>query len=78
MQEEGKNMQETVVAKRRDGKYEEQLGENWIAEYSEDPMNGLFEVEILHHDVSEWFASNFDSLEDAQEAAHEYFNNQVS
>jgi len=29
-------MQETVVTKRRDGKYEEQLGENWIAEYSEE------------------------------------------
>ncbi|WP_455366357.1 hypothetical protein [Kaarinaea lacus] len=71
-------MQDTVVNKRLDGKYEEQLGDSWIAEYSEDPQNGLFEVEILHHAVSEWYASNYESLEEAQQAAHEYFNNQAT
>ncbi|WP_455222947.1 hypothetical protein [Kaarinaea lacus] len=70
-------MQETALRKRVDGKYEEQLGNNWTAEYCEDPINGLIEVEILHHDVSEWFSSSYESLEEAQEAAHEYFNNQA-
>lgn len=70
-------MQDTAINKRLDGKYEEQLDSHWTAEYSEDPLNGLFEVEILHHDVSEWFSSNYESLKEAQEAAHEYFNNQA-
>jgi len=71
-------MQDTAPRKRLDGKYEEQLGNHWIAEYSEDPVNGLIEVEILHRDVSEWYSSSYESLEEAQEAAHEYFNNQSS
>jgi hypothetical protein len=71
-------MQEIMLCKRVDGKYEEKLDDHWIAEYFEDPMNGLFEVEIFHHDVSRWFAANYASLEEAQEAAREYFNNRIA
>jgi len=67
-----------MLCKRLDGKYEEKLDVYWIAEYFEDPTNGLYEVEVFHHDVSRWFAANFNSLEEGQDAAREYYNNQTA
>jgi hypothetical protein len=60
--------------KRPDGKYEESLGEIWVAEYAENYETGLWEVEVLKHDVPEWHDIGYASLEDAQQAAHEYYD----
>jgi hypothetical protein len=60
--------------KRSDGKYEEKLEDNWLLEYFEDPQTGLWRVEVFQHDVSEWTSADFSSLEEAQQAAHNYFD----
>lgn len=62
------------LVKRLDGKYEESLGEIWIAEYIENPESGLWELDILKHDVSEWHTIGYASLEDARQAAHDYYD----
>ncbi len=62
------------LVKRTDGKYEESLGEILVAEYAENPESGLWEVEILKHDVSEWHTIGYASLEDARQAAHDYYD----
>ena len=61
------------LVKRPDGKHEEVLGEFWVAEYAENPDTGLWEVDVMKHDVPEWRSINYDSLEDARQAAHEYY-----
>ena len=61
-------------AKRHDGKYEERLGDNWHAEYFEAPETGLWRVDVFQQNVSEWTSAVFSSLEEAQEAAHNYFD----
>ena len=63
-----------IVVKRIDGKYEEKLDDIWSAEYAEDPATSLWEVEIFKHDIAEWHSTDYISLEDAQEAAHNYFD----
>jgi hypothetical protein len=55
------------------GKYEEDLGAGWFAEYSEDPANGLWQVEIFKHDVPEWRAMDYASLEEARQAAQGFY-----
>ncbi len=60
--------------KRRDGKYEENLGEPWVVEYSENPENGLWKVEVFKHNVAEWVSTDYPSLEEAQQAAYNYYN----
>lgn len=61
------------LVKRRDGKYEERFDENWMAEYSENPATGLWEVELFRHDVAEWHELDLDSLDDARAAAADFF-----
>jgi len=63
-----------VLNKRRDGKYEERLNEIWVAEYSENPDTGLWEVEIFKSDVAEWYSLDFMSLDDARKAAYDFYN----
>jgi hypothetical protein len=63
-----------TLIKRPDGKYEESMGEIWIAEYAENTESGLWEVEILKHAVSEWQDGDYASLDDARTAAHDYYN----
>jgi len=63
-----------LLTKRQDGKFEERLDDTWMAEYFERPENGLWRVEIFNHDVSKWVEDGFASLEEAQEAAHNYWD----
>jgi hypothetical protein len=67
-------MTKETIVKRKDGKYEEILGEAWTAEYYEDPETGLWQVEIFKHDVAEWHNTNYESLEVARVAAHDFYN----
>ena len=60
--------------KRADGKYEERLEDNWLFEYFEEPQTGLWRVEVFQHNVSEWMSTDFSSLEEARESAHNYFD----
>ncbi len=61
-------------ARRKDGKYEEKLGETWVAEYAEDPVTGLWQVEIFKHDVPEWRDIGYTTLEEASQSAKDYYN----
>ena len=61
------------LVKRPDGKHEEELGENWVAEYTENPRTGLWEVDIMKHDVPEWHSTDYESLEDARQAARDHY-----
>lgn len=61
------------LTKRPDGKYEEELGELWTAEYSEHPDTGLWQVELFKHDVAEFLGTDFASLEEARLAAKDYY-----
>jgi len=63
-----------VLVKRRDGKYEERLNEFWLAEYSENPDTGLWEVEVYKSDVAEWYSLDYVSLDDARKAAYNYYD----
>lgn len=63
-----------TVRRRRDGIYEETLGEQWRGEYSESPDTGLWVATIYRHDTSEWRKHGFASLEDARQAAREYYD----
>ena len=67
-------MNNDPLVKRLDGKYEERLSETWLVEYSESPDTGLWEVEVFKNDVPEWRSLDFDSLEDAQQAAYDFYN----
>lgn len=62
------------LVKRADGKYEERLGGIWTAQYFEEPATGLWQVIVLKHDVFEWRASGYSSIEDARRSAQEYYN----
>lgn len=59
---------------RRDGKYEEPLGDNWTAEYSANQQTGLWDVEVFKHDVAEWREVDIDSLEEARRAARDFYD----
>jgi len=61
------------LVKRTDGKYEEKLGDIWIAEYAEDPATGLWEVQIFKHGGREWHGAGYATLEESQRAAHELY-----
>lgn len=67
-------MNDDALVKRLDGKYEERLSEIWVAEYSENPDSDLWEVEIFKNDVPEWRSMDFESLEDARQAAYNFYN----
>jgi len=60
------------IVKRLDGKYEQQLGGRWLAEYFEDAQTGLWHVEVFLSDVVEWNAMDIPSLDEAQQAAQTY------
>jgi hypothetical protein len=62
------------VVKRTDGKNEETLGDTWVAEYAENSETDLWDVEVLNHDVVEWQTSGYASLEQARQAAHDYYD----
>ena len=62
------------LVERTDGKYEEMLGETWVAEYAEDTETGLWQVQISKHDVIEWHEPGFATLEDARRAAADYYD----
>lgn len=70
----GVNMVIDALVKRADGKYEERLSDIWAAEYSEESATGLWQVEVFKHDVSEWQASGYSSIEEARQSAVEYYN----
>lgn len=67
-------MANDTPVKRRDGKFEERLGDGWIAEYSEHPPTGFWQVEVFKQDVCEWHALDFESLEDARQAAQDFYD----
>ena len=67
-------MNSDPLVKRHDGKYEERLSESWLVEYSENPDSGLWEVEVFKNDVPEWHSLDFDSLEEARQAAQDFYN----
>lgn len=71
MQEESIN---ETCAKRPDGKYELRLSEIWTVEYEEHPATGLWQAEIFKHDVPEWRAIDYASLEEARQAAQSYYD----
>ena len=62
------------LVERTDGRYEETLGDTWVAEYAEDPETGLWEVKVSRRDVIEWHEPGFASLEDARRAATDYYD----
>ena len=62
------------IVKRTDGKYEETLGDIWVAEYAENSETDLWDVEVLKHDVAEWQTSGYASLEEARQAAHDCYD----
>lgn len=70
----GEAQTDSSLKKRPDGVYEESFNEDWYAEYSEDPQTGLWRVDIFKHDVPEWRNLDFESLEEAVEAAKEYYS----
>lgn len=70
-------MPESLIVKRQDGKYEEELDDIWIAEYFEEPQTGLIRVEIFCHNVSKWVGTDLPSLEEAQKVAHDYYDTQI-
>jgi hypothetical protein len=61
------------MVKRLDGKFEEALGEHWLAEYAEDPTSGLWDVHVFRHDVAMWHGTAYASLEDARLVARNYY-----
>lgn len=63
-----------VPIKRRDGKYEQRLGEKWIAVYAEDPATSLWQVEIFNHDVPEWRDIAYVTLTEASQSAKNYYD----
>lgn len=63
-----------TIVKRTDGKYEETLGDIWVAEYAENSETDLWDVEVLKHDVAEWQTSGYASLEEARQAAHDCYD----
>jgi hypothetical protein len=63
-----------ALVKRLDGKYEERLSDTWVVEYSENPGTGLWEVEVFKNDVPEWRNMDFDSLDEARQAAYDFYN----
>ena len=67
-------MNDDVLVKRLDGKYEERLSATWVAEYSENPSTSLWEVEVFKNDVPEWHSIDFESLEDARQAAYNFYD----
>lgn len=70
----GLTMVDHTLVKRRDGKLQERFSDAWIAEYSEHPSTGLWEVEIFRQDVCEWHALDFESLEEARLAAQGFYD----
>lgn len=67
-------MDNDAIVKRLDGKYEERLSETWVVEYSENSDTGLWEVEVFKNAVPEWRSMDFESLEDARQAAYDFYN----
>jgi hypothetical protein len=61
-----------TTTRRLDGKFEEQLGGRWVAEYFEDPKTGSGRVEVFLHDVPPWVEEGVASLNEAREAASNY------
>jgi hypothetical protein len=59
-------MNQDTLVRRRDGKLEERVGEDWVAEYSENSDSGLWEAEVFKHDVPEWHGLDFGTLEQAR------------
>jgi hypothetical protein len=57
-----------------DGEFQEKLSKDWTAEYSEDKLSGLWQVTVSKHDVVEWQDDDYASLQDAVQAAREYYN----
>ena len=67
-------MNTDTLVKRLDGKYEERLSEVWIAEFSENPNTGLWDVDVFRSDIPEWHSVDFDSLEAARQAAYNFYD----
>ena len=67
-------MNTDTLVKRLDGKYEERLSEVWVAEFSENPSTGLWDVDVFRSDVPEWRSVDFDSLDDARQAAYNFYD----
>lgn len=56
------------------GVYRENLDAIWYSEYLEDSLTGLWRVDIFKHDVPEWHSVDHPSLEEARDAAQNYYN----
>ena len=61
------------LRKAQDGTLEETLGESWTVAYSEEPATGLWTAVVYKHDVIEWRSGGYASLEDARQAAEEFY-----
>ena len=70
----GNTVNDNALVKRLDGKYEERLSPIWVAEYSENSSTSLWEVEVFKNDVPEWHSIDFESLEDARQAAYNFYD----
>ncbi len=62
------------ITKRRDGKYEQRFGGEWVAEYMEEPESGMWRVDLFRHDVAEWVSTDYPSLEEAEHAVLSYLS----
>ena len=55
------------------GELRETLADNWVSDYSEDPASGLWTATVYRHDTEEWQSRGYASLEDAVQAARDYY-----
>ncbi len=67
-------MLEYPINKRRDGKYEQRLGDEWFIEYWEDPRSDLWRAEVFHKYVAKWVSKGHLSMEEAGRAVRNYLD----
>lgn len=65
---------EDGLIKRPDGVYEESFSDDWYAEYAEDSDSGLWLVKVFKDDMPEWRNIDFETLDEAREAARNYYD----
>ncbi len=63
----------STLVEQPNGIFREMLNGSWYVEYSEDPDTGLWQANVFKNDVSEWKNTDFESVEDARQAATEFY-----